>query len=351
MRSTLSDVRFKTRTPIVLNLCRTDARVVDYVNEAQRLLLDHGHWWLTVQKWRICSFGGCVTLPCQLSTIERAAVCHSPVPVHDMWFEFLDHGWGTAGSEGSFQNGERNCAANCCGIGEGANYIGNFPSFDDVRGLNKKLNVTCDLASDVGKKVLLLGYDENLNWIRTEQDGVISDGEIVLQSQSAGTDSTHLFSSLTDIQFPDDRDGQTWLFEHDVDNDTRRLIGSYFYYEQRPSYARYRVSGLGLGSRHVEGETNGGCRKTLIEVLAKIEFVPVKNDNDYLVIGNLTAIKDGCLAIRYAEPPADMAKSEMFLQRALRALDLELNAKLGSGRKIGANFEGTGYGEPVANFL
>lgn len=344
MRSTLYDVRHRTRTPQVLNLCPTDPRIADYVNEAQRLLLDHGHWFGTMVKWRICAINACITLPSQLSTIERAAICHSPVPVHDFWFEFLPGGWGTGGAEGA--NG--NCGGTC-GIGDGANFIGNFPTFDDVRGLDKVLNVTCDLPSDVGKKVLLLGYDENLNWIRTEQDGVISDGELVAMAQSAGTDSTHLFSSITDLQPPDDLDGQWWLYEKSTVDSVRRMIGRFDYFEIRPSYARYRVNGAGF--RSGSSSSNGECNKTLIEVLAKVEFIPVKRDTDYLIISNLTAIKDGCLAIRYAEPPADMAKSEMFLNRALRALDKELASKLGDGRFIGATFMGTGYGDPVANFL
>ena len=354
-RSTLGDVRFRTRTSQVLNLCRDDPRVTDYVNEAQRLLLDHGHWYGTMARYRICAISGCLTLPSQLSTIEKIAICGQPIPVHDYWFEYLEQGWGTFANEG-FNGGVNDntfnwCRGGNCGVGDGANLIGNFPTFDDVRGVNKLMNVTCDLASDVGKQVLLLGYDENLNWIRTEQDGVISDGELVTMAQSAGTNSTHLFSSVTDIQPPDDLDGMWWLYEYNTDDTTRRMVGRYDYWELRPSYKRYRVNGLWgcAGS----STSDVGCRKVLIEVLAKVEFIPVKRDTDYLMISNLTAIKDGCLAIRYAEPPADMAKSEMFLQRALRALNLQTEAELGSSRKIGMNVGGTGQfaAGPVEAFM
>ncbi len=356
-RSTLHDVRFNTRTAIALNLCRDDPRVADYVNEAQRLTLEHGHWFGTVCRWSICAYSGCITLPPQLAAIEKAAVCGQPILVKDYWQPFLTNGWGTGSgwgwggepADGAFINATRNWSN--CGIGDGANLIGTFPTFDDIRGVNKKLNATCDLASDVGKKVLCLGYDENLNWIRTDQDGVISDGEILLMSQSAGTDSVNLFSSMTDIQFVDERDGQCWLFEKNVDDSVRRLIGNYFYWERHPAYPRYRVGGIGACGPAVNDSS--GCRKVLIEVLAKLEFIPVKKDSDYLIVQNLTAIKDACLAVKYAEPPADMAKSEIFLQRALRALNNELETHLGSARHIGINNAGTGQfaAEPVPAFM
>lgn len=337
-RTTLHFIRYQTRTPIVLGLCRDDPRVADFVNEAQMLLLDFGRWFGCVQRWRICAINACVTLPVQFASIERAALCHAPIPVHDIFFEFLDNGWGTAGAEGSCGN---------CGIGNGANYIGNFPTFDDIRGLNKKLNVTCDLPSDVGKQVKLLGYDENLNWIRTDQSGSIQDGELVSLAQSAGTDSTHLFSSMTDIQLPDNRDGQVWLYEKNTDDDVRRLISRYEYFEQSPSYPRYRVNGIPSGS----SVTNGGCQKTLLEVVANLEFIPVKNDNDFLIVGNPTAIKEGCLAIKYGEKKEDVRDSESHLARALRALNNELDKHVGAGIRRGINVEGTGFGQPVESFM
>jgi len=340
-RTTLKFIRYQTRTPIVLSLCRDDPRVADFVNEAQMLLLDFGMWFGTLAKFRVCAYNGCLTLPAQIASIERIAVCHQPIPVHDILWEFLDHGFGTAGQEGS------GCSGNC-GVGTGANYVGNFPSFDDIRGLNKKLNVTCDLPSDVGKLVLLLGYDENLNWIRTEQNGTIEDGELVALAQSAGTDSTHLFSSLTGVQLPDDRDGQTWLYEKNTDDNVRRLIGRYENWEENPSYPRYRVNGV--PSRQTIDINDSGCRKTLIEVVAKLEFIPVKKDNDFLVIQNPTAIKEGCMAIKFGEKKEDIRDSESHLSRALRALDKELETHLG-GRQAGANFYGTGYGQPVDNFV
>lgn len=342
MRTTLGDIRYKTRIPDALVLCASKRSLKDYVNEAQEILLMHGLWWGTYTRWTICAINGCLTLPPQLASVERAAVCHNVIPVHDLWFDFLDNGWGTGGSDtGCGVNGN-------CGGAPGMNYKGNFPSFDDIRGVNKQLNVICDLASDVGKEVTLLGYDENNNWIRTEQGGEFLDGEVVVLAQSNGTLTTKLFSSLTDVKPPDDLDGQWWLYEFNTGDSTKRMIGQYQYWEKRPSYPRYQIPGLCSGATE-----DGDCRKTLVEVLAKLEFIPVEKDSDYLIIGNRTALKEACLSVKAAEPPADIPKSEMHLRRALRALDLELNVHLGSGRQIGINFQGTGMNAagPVEAFL
>ncbi len=345
MRRTLKDAK-DSRIAEALCICPTDPAFIQYVNEAQEMLLHRGRFWGTVGRWNICVSDGCITLPATLDTIERAAVCHSPVRVRDMWYEFLDNGWGTE-SQGP---GCASCGgAFGCGCSGGAKYRGNFPSFSDIAGTNKKLNLICDLSEDVGKEVLVLGYDQNNNWIRTDQDGVIKDGELVALAQSPGTLTTKFFSSLTDLQPPDDLDGQWWLYEYNTDDTTQRMIGQYQYWETRPSYKRYLFSGICNPTSNGDGD----CNKTLVEVLAKLAFVPVKVDTDYLVIGNLKALKEACLAVKFGEPPSDIQRSEACLARAIRELDLELGHQLGAGRQIGINVSGgnIGYAVPVPAFM
>lgn len=335
MRVTVSDLR-SSRVPAALGICSTDPRLLAWANEAMQRLLFKGLWWGSVGRFRICATNSCITLPRQMATIETASMCGWPMDVHDYWFEFIGNGPGIA------------TECSCWGT---ANYRGRYPTFADVHGTNKKLNFVCDLAGDVGKFVLALGYDENNNWIRTNQSGTIKDGELIAYAQSAVTTSTNFFSKVTDLQLPDDMTGQSWLYEYNNDTAVRRLIGHYQYDETRPAYARYFFPGL---TRLAE---NSSCESVLVEVMAKLEFIPLVNDTDYLILGNIPALKEMMSALKDAEYEPDGVKKMQLiaagLTTAVSLLDDELTHYLGDGRKIGIQMVGSSIGsvDPVQNFI
>lgn len=350
MRLTLADVR-ASRIPKVLGVCATDPRVAEFVNDATQRLLTKGHWWGSYARIRICATEGCLTMPPQVAAVERASICGGPIRVHDQWYEFLENGFGVRnGGPSSSSSSTGGCWGGCSGLGE-ALQRGTFPTFADVRGTNKKLTLVCDMEGDVDKNVLVLGYDENDNWIRTEQGGVIKDGELVPLAQSAGTETDHYFTVVTDIQAPNNLDGQWWLYEKDVDEGTLRMLGHYQYFETRPNYQRYFFPGIPSGS-----DSEGNCTLTTVEMIAKLEFIPVKNDTDYLLIGNLPAIKEMSRAIMLSEKEPDMEKAGNILDAgmklALRELDTELNHYLGE-RAIGVDIVGASVGsaQPIETFL
>lgn len=330
MRVTLADLR-ASRIPAALGICATDSRLVAWLNEATERLLRKGKWWGTAPRFRICICNGCVTLPRAIAVIEAVAVCGRHVPIHDQWFEFLENGAGIQGSS-------RTCepAADC---------VGHFPSFADICGTNKKVSLICDLASDVGKEVLVLGFDANGNWIRTTQNGLIRDGEVIALAQGAGTLSANLFSQVTDLQGPDGLDGQWWLYEYNTTDTTTRMIGAYQYDEIRPSYARYRIAGL-------IGNTSNA-----VDIIGKLDFIPVKNDSDYLILGNIPALKDMMTALKDAEMESSMTSRASIIAAgmalAVDSLESELSHYSGDGRKIGITIQGShvDWGGVVENLL
>jgi hypothetical protein len=343
MRLTLGDVR-ESRIPAVLGVCSDSARVVEFVNEATQRLLTKGHWWGSYARIRFCATDGCLTMPPQVAALERAAVCGSSVSVHDQWYEFLENGFGLRHElNGSSSDDSAGTSCNCGSFGMGeALQRGTFPTFADVQGTNKKLRVVCDLSGDAAKEILLLGYDENGNWIRTLQSGVIRDGEIVAMAQGNGTTSSNFFSVITDIQAPDDLDGQWWLYEYNNDDATLRMLGHYQYFERRPNYQRYFFPSIRSGSN-----SEGECSLTTVEAIVKLDFIPVKNDTDYLLIGNLPAVKEMARAIHLAENEPDGEKAERLIRSgyrlALNELDTELQHYLGD-RKIGIDIVGPSVG-------
>lgn len=347
MRTTLAALK-ASRIPAALGVCATDDRIVPWANEAIHRLLIEGKYFGTYGKYRICSTNNCITLPPQIATIEVAAVCGRWVPVHDLWFEFLEGGAGI-----------RQNSTGCGSCMSEADYRGHYPAFDDLRGVNKKLRWVCDVVGDVGKEALFLGYDENNNWIRTMQGGVLKDGEVIAAAQSPGTTSVNYFSNLTDIQFPVDSagasamTGQSWLYEFNTSDSVLRLIGHYQYFETRPAYARYFFPSLaGCGT-----VTATDCDRKPIDIIGKHEFIPVKYDTDYLIIGNLPALKEMMVAIKNAENEWDGLKKNAVIASGITLakaiLDKELSHYLGDGREMGITLMGSsvGYISSVDNFL
>lgn len=336
MRRTLADLR-ASRIPNRLGVCATDPRVLQWANSAMERLITLGHWWGTCQRMLICATDGCITMPREVATLEAVAICNRPVPIHDFWFEFLENGGGIRTTNSCWRE---------------ANYRGRFPTFNSIIGLNKKLNFVCDVPDDIGKQVLALGYDQNLNWIRTQQNGVWSDGELIAYAQGAGTNSVNLFSSVTDLQIPATMAGQSWLYEYDTTALTQRLIGHYQAGETRPAYGRYFFPSINSSVA-----AQSPCGTIPIEAMAKLEFIPLVNDTDYLIIGNLPALEEMMVALMRAEDQTDSVSANTILATATTTargiLDAELDHYLGSGRRIGIDIVGSSIGEvdPVENFV
>ena len=341
MRVTLLNAR-EYLAGTALGVCEDSPRLLKWINEATHRALLRGKYFGSYAKYKLLATSSCITLPPQLASIERAAVCGQPMRVRSQFFEFLENGFGILG--GSCTSGD--CSTGLCGDNcwPDAVYRGHFCSSDDIRGDDKKLTLVCDAVTDVGKKVLLLGWDQSGNWIRSTIDGVISDGVQVLLAQNPGTTTPGIFSALTDVQLPDDLDGQVWLYEKYITDGSTRLLSNYQYFETRPSYPRYLVP----------YSCSGGCSNT-VEVIAKHEFIPVKKDSDYLVIGCLPALKDLCMAIKKYENSvnqADVAEAAQFEAMAYMKFDDELTHYLG-GVQFGITMSGPNIGmaDPIATLI
>jgi hypothetical protein len=131
-RLTLTDIN-NSRIPASVGECAGSTRFLAWLNEAQQRLLTKGIWWGTYGKYRMAAYGGVITMPPQLATIESVALNHVPIPIHDLWYEFLDNGFGTrspctVGSSGGSALGG---ATGAYGIPE-ADFRGNFCTFRNL---------------------------------------------------------------------------------------------------------------------------------------------------------------------------------------------------------------------------
>ena len=350
-KTTVLDV-MNSRIPPALGIAPTDPRLIQWLNEATQRLIFEGKYFNTTGRFNICVTNGCITLPRGIATIEAVNVNGRPTPLRDFWYEFLANGLGTRESQTAGGNGGT-CCPGCCGI-NGAIYRGRFPTFTDITGTTSKVNFVCDLAVDVGNTVIVFGYDQNNNWIRTIQNGVYADGEVIALAQSSGTTSVNYFSVVTGVQFQTAMSGQSWLYGYNTGTSpvTLTMLGHYQYDEVNPSYPRYFFPSIQSPT-----SSSSGCQTTKVEMVAKLEYMPVKNPTDYLIIGNLPALKEIMTAIKKAEnePVSTTANqiiaSGLILAKAI--LDAELDHETGSGRVIGMTIVGSSVGsnEPVENFV
>lgn len=313
-RLRLSDVRDPVGT--VMNVCATISGVTNpairsYANRAHRYLVNKGKFVGTVQRYRFCTTANCITLPRQVETVEAWQLCNMPGTVRNQWYEYNGQGPGLLKETSNWYNTlvDRGTAV----------------AFDDIVGTTKKIQVVPALNEAVGARILLLGYDENGNWIRTQESGVWIDGEYV--SCEVTTLSTNFFSTLTGVIKPT-TNGPIRLYEYDTSTSTiTKQLAYYENDEQVPIYRRYMVPGL--------SETNGcgdssGCASNKVTMIVKLRHIDVTSDNDFFLLGNVEAIVLMVQAIQKKERNL-FAEAKAYEADAVQALQDELSSYEGDG--------------------
>lgn len=288
IRRTLAQAKDPTQCGIsqVANVSPQDPRFVRFVNEATQNLVQSGEMFYGLhQKIQFCVTSGCLVLPRQIASVDSIAVCNRPITVRNRWFEYLETGLGLRSDSSHHEGPNWDCGS--CGGPELLDPATITCCFADIIGVNKKIKVYADIAESSTAQILLLGYDENAQWIRTETapgSGVWQDGEYVSISTTPVT-STKFFSSLTGAQKPV-TNGNVRLYEYDTDLATQRAIAIYEPDETNPAYRKMLLSGIGPG--HCSDDDDD---TTQVTVMAKLEFIPVSKDTDWLLIGNFNALE------------------------------------------------------------
>lgn len=146
--------------------------------------------------------------------------------------------------------------------------------------LTKKLKVYLDMEEDAGKYLYAYGLNHNGIWIRTDIDGEIRDGERI--PLVTGQLSMNLFQALQRTR-KDETKGRVLVFEHDTITGLERPLAIYEPDETNPVYRKTLLRGT--------GGCPGGCGKSTVVAMAKLEFIPAKNDDDVLLVQSRTALR------------------------------------------------------------
>ena len=297
----------------VLGVCVTDSRIPTYVSEAQERLMSKGRWVGTVQRLRLCLSGSCISLPRQVETVEMWALCNTPLTVRNSFYEFVANGPGQRRSD----------------LGSSMNMIdrGTACVYQDMSGTTSFVNVQSAVAESATARILLRGYDENANWIRTQEpaaSGVWIDGEYVAIN-TTGTRSVNKFSSLTEVVKPV-TNGPVNLFEWPAALGANyQQIAYYESDETLPIYRRYLIPNI--ANACACDNAHDDCASKTVTILAKLRHIPVSNDNDFLILQNISALKLMVMAIQkeernlWQEATAYEGKAIMELQNELSSFE------------------------------
>ncbi|MBA3357746.1 MAG: hypothetical protein H0U18_17755 [Pyrinomonadaceae bacterium] len=309
---TLSDVR-DTQIPEVLRLCTTDtAKLPRYLNEAVMRLLPKGQWRGTVARYKFCTIAACLTFPRQIETALGFSICRAPGTIRSHWYEFLDFGVG--------QLSHDDCAADQL-IDRGT-----ACAFDDIATIGNKIKIYADLAVDAGKTILLQGYDSNANWVLTS-NGDVNGERVTIGAAPVTTSTAWLKGGLAAVQKVATK-GPIRLYDYNPTTGVQRPIAIYEPDETVPEYRRYMVPGMGDHSSCCGSTTD--CGTKTVTVLAKLAFIPVRNDSDYILIGNVPALKDMCMSILKREQNL-IQEAFAYEASAVKLLDEELSNYYGDG--------------------
>lgn len=319
MRTTFGEVR-TSRIPQSLGLCASDTgRLQSFVNAAQKRLMlaggDRG-WWGTWYQIALTATNGYVTLPRAVARLIDVAVCQEPIRIRNEWYEFLYAGWGLQPPSactgcpdvcGNTQALDRRIVCTAADLVPG-NFIRAYSDDPDGR--------------DAGKNLLIQATDTNGKKIRSNSGTNVVEGFYLTLSApfvTSGFGLNSIYGVMKDQTY-----GNITLYQVDAVTGAESLLAAYEPSEYRPNYRRYYLDNL------PENCCSSSCALT-ITGMAKLDLIPVELDTDWLLIGNIEALKEGCMGIKYGEQDSQVSQAlaKAHLKTAISLLNQELDHYIG----------------------
>lgn len=325
----LRDARL-SNIPQAIGLCAADnTKLLATINEAQERLVYAGGeagWWGSWAKmaFNVISTGASadpfITLPRTVARLIDIDMCRFPVPIQNEFYEFLEAGVGLQ----SPVDGQ--CSRHCT-VPQGYDR-GCFPAFTDMTP-GKLLRFYTTDPLDVDRRIFVQGTDTNDMTIYS-LDGYNQVKGIWLNLTSSFVDTPFALNTLTGLQ-KDITIGVVQVYEVDSVTGDQTLISTMDPSEEVAGYRRYFLGGL---PSRCCGDVASTAPTVQVSAMAKLAFIPVVADTDYLIIQNIPALKEECQAVRFGEMDDSTSASQSLLrhQKAVRLLNGELIHHLGKDR-------------------
>lgn len=313
-----------SRAPKAVGLCENDTvRIAQMANSATRRLLlareagDEG-WWGTYAEmaFTVYTANPYITTPRGVARLEQMVVCNTPYPIQNQFYEYIQFGNGRLPTlcqydrqyRQQIQVLSRNTAV----------------TFGDLTGKPRIIRMYPTNSLDyAGKRVLISGTDST-NSVVYSQDGANRVLGVYTTLGSPFVDCATQFNTITGIQ-KDVTAGDVQFFEVDPVTGVEQAILTMEPSEETAWYRRYYLNQLPCQC------VNGTAGQVTVRAIAKLDFVPVTTDSDYLLIGNIEALTEEMMSIRYSEMDGTDSKEESRErhQQAIRLLVGECQHYLG----------------------
>lgn len=326
---TLGQLKSST-IPAAVGLAPCDPRFVTLANEAQMRLVNKGRYWGTTKRLRICVTAKCITWPAGVVTVEGFNISGYGIPLRNGWYEFQDN-------VATTEVGRCSCSA------QQLLDRGFTPQYRDITA-NSTIRIYPVSSADEDAVILLQGTDHNGEPIRNSDGDEFFDGERVVIA-SPFVDSVALFKApgLTGAQKPITK---SYLKVFAVDNATgvETQIATWGPSETNPSYRRSTLVHLPTGCNI--DDTGDGCSAGLVncsnvvaDSIVRLEPLPLVVDSDWLLIGNLAAMKGAMKSIQkednndYVAASHEMSGAVLRLKEELAKFEpperIQINVDLG----------------------
>lgn len=304
-----------------MGLCQGDPQVRTYCNDAQqRLLFDplapeegwYGTSIVIAMTGTVINGVVYVTTPREIARLTDIAVCQHPISIRNGWFEYLHFGRGLQ---------PKTCRATGCGSTFQAYERPNVYTLSDLVG-TKTIRIYPTDVRDVGLRVLLQGKDANGQVILNTDPGtgLTAQGEYVVLAMPF-VDSVNTFSQISGIA-KDETFGNLSFYQVDPTTLVETPLSSMEPTEGTALYRRYMINGI--------PNTNLCCQgagTVQISAQARLDFVPVVSEVDYLTIPNIPSLIEECRSIRFSrlDSPSAFQQAAAYHSRALSLLAGQLD--------------------------
>jgi hypothetical protein len=301
----------------VSGVCGSSDQFRSYLNKAVRMLMTRGNFWGTVQLMKFCVYNECLVWPRQVGTILAVNTCGHPVNVWNNWFQFAHIGgmrdWQGAG----FSIDGFNCRGDLNMENQGTTPV----YFQVPCGQSFYVRWYPAVRADIGKTMTIFGIDSNGQVVRTKNASGIWQEGVTITGALPFVSTPMQFREVTRV-VRDKTSGPGRLFYYDANNNVLRDCATYDPTDTAPDFRFTKIPGL-MANRGCCSCANGAKQ---VSALVKLQFIPVENDNDLVLIDNLDAIGNMIQGIRKSDG-GDSAGGEVDVSRAVHESNLMLRDK------------------------
>lgn len=307
----------------------TDPRYIDRINLCQQELMMELDIPGVVDRWlfRVDQASGLIALPYELDRLMQVTVDDCPLTIVSPWYEFVQYGPGIEDDYDARGNARR-CWIDVVKDRGEMPVVTPIPDAVNVPTGPWMLRVYAAVTEDADAVLNIQGLDTDGLIIRTLDGSWYNGLNVAIDHSVPYTETTQEFSKITGIVKPETNGYVKLTAWNGV---TEVELSNYAFNETTPSYRHYyipRMHNLGYS----------GVREKVMLARCRRRYVPVKEDNDLLIISNINALKSMIVA-QWKRDAGDFTAYQIQKQTALDILKKEAMGYLGKSRIPSLTFQ------------